>query len=269
MNWSGPVLIATGSFTGLLLLMRPDWLLLRTRLPAGERVDPHTLIMRVLPLALATGGFVAFELGGLPYLILGLAFAIALIFGLRRWAEIRAARKIREGEEWVRELVETLAAEIRSGVLPHVCLERLASEFPELNLVAERSKTGGDMHEAWSAIAALPGAADLEKVALAWSVSARSGSPLAQTLSRVADDLRLGEQVRHEVAGAVAPARSTAVVMAVLPFLTLSTGSALGGSPLETITGSIAGAGTVALGVIFAVCGLAWVEQIVKRAETE
>lgn len=162
---------------------------------------------------------------------------------------------------------DSLVAELRSGRPPQLALEQVAEEWLELAPAASGARLGGDVPGALRQLASLPGAEPLTEVAAAWQVSIRSGAGLAEVLDRLGAALREQEDINRETAAAVAPARATAQLLAVLPLVGLGLGAALGGDPLHVLLGTPVGSVLLALGTALALAGVLWVERLVTAAE--
>jgi tight adherence protein B len=119
------------------------------------------------------------------------------------------------------------------------------------------------------ALAALDGhpAIRHRSVLAVWSVSDRSGAPAAAVLDRVEQDLRARQAQRREVAGALAGARSTGAMLAVLPVLGIGLGAAMGARPLTVLLGQQRGQLALAVGVALEALGVLWTSRIVSTAE--
>lgn len=244
---------------------RPGWRLLRMRIDGWQRprILPRHIVL-VVGLVLGIAG----RMVSLPHLIL-LVGAAFIAHRVARGVRAHRARAARE-RTWVRclEIIEVLAGDLRSGAAPVLALERLAGDFEEVRPLQETARNGGDVAHAWQVLARRPGAEGCRWVAAAWAVAEQSGAPLAATLDHVANDLRREQETHRDVKAAVAPARSTATLMAVLPVIALSMGSGLGGSPLTVITTTVPGALLVTAGTVLAALGVAWVDRIAERVET-
>jgi tight adherence protein B len=119
------------------------------------------------------------------------------------------------------------------------------------------------------ALAALgPGEATRHRSVVAvWSVSQRSGAPAAAVLDRVEQDLRARQAQRREVAAALAGARSTGALLAVLPLLGIGLGAGMGARPLSVLLAQPRGELALAVGVALEAVGVLWTSRIVAAAE--
>jgi len=106
-------------------------------------------------------------------------------------------------------------------------------------------------------------------VAAVWTVSERSGAPAAAVLERVEQDLRTRERQHREVAAQLAGARSTAALLAMLPFVGIGLGAAMGARPLHVLLGTERGQVAMLVGAGLDAVGLLWTARIVKAAGGE
>jgi tight adherence protein B len=183
--------------------------------------------------------------------------------------QVRRARALRRAaarRAEVGELVGLMAAELRAGVLPQRMVEGLAAEFPVLAPVARAAALGGDVPGALREASSPPGRGLLRDVAGAWSVSERSGAPLAVVVERLGQSARTEREIVREVESGVAPARATGRLMAALPVMGLLLGSGMGGDPVAVLTGTWLGAGCLAAGCALACTGVVWIERLASSA---
>lgn len=259
------LLILFVSVTLAVWLAQAPWTLARYRL------DPVRAwrFPRVLLVALVVGAWcVILSTRGVPQAILVIAAGIVAVVLWRRHRQAHVKNLRLRNQQLCVELVEYLAAELRAGSLPHRAIERLSSEFDGVEEIHRAVRSGADIAGAWNRLATRPGWESLGWVAAAWAVANESGAPLADILDAVAADVRREAELLRDVETAVAPARSTALLMAVLPLFALGMGAGMGSSPTQTITETIAGATAVALGVGLAMLGIIWVDRIVDGVET-
>ena len=100
-----------------------------------------------------------------------------------------------------------------------------------------------------------------------WAVSERSGAPAAAVLDRVEQDLRARQQQGREVAAALAGARSTGTLLAVLPLLGIGLGAGMGAHPITVLLGQPRGQMALMLGIALEALGVLWTSRIIAAAE--
>jgi tight adherence protein B len=205
---------------------------------------------------------------GRPHLVvLGLT-GLAVAWAVSRLLQRGRARRLRLARRGaVVAMCDALVAELQSGQPPASAVATVATEWPELAMVRDAARLGGDVPQALRHLSSRPGGEPLAQVAAGWEVAARSGAGLAQVLDRLARVLRTDDDVRREVHAGLAAPRATATMLAVLPVFGIGLGTAIGADPVSVLLGSLAGACCLAAGVALAVGGLFWVERIVDRAE--
>jgi tight adherence protein B len=192
------------------------------------------------------------------------AVVAGAVVSLTARARARTVVAIRRAR--VLAVCDALVAELRSGQPAQRALEQVGRDWPELAPVVNAARLGGDVPAALRSLARVPGSESLREVAAAWHVSTRSGAGLADVLERMGTALREQEDSARETAAAVAPARATAQLLAVLPLVGLGLGSALGGDPLHVLFGSVVGSALLVIGVSLALVGVVWVERLVITA---
>lgn len=207
---------------------------------------------------------------GLPLRLVGpgavLVAASGGVLALRQAGVRRSARH--DTAARVLEACEEIAGELSAGVAPGQALERAAVRWPALSPVASAQRFGGSVPHALRALSGRPGAGDLALIAAAWQLTERSGGGLAEALASVAEGLRQQQRTRRVVAAELSSARATARLIAVLPALTLATGSGVG-SPLGFLFGTPAGLLCLAGGLCLGFLGLGWLERIAAALEQE
>lgn len=258
--------VAAFAATSCVWLAGGPWILVSGRLGVA-----WTFRLSRFVLVAGVGGLwlVLAVLFGASYATLALAVVVVAVGMWLRWRFFRTRKCRLANQKRCVEIVDTLAADLRAGALPHVAVERLAREFAVMIPVQNGIVNGQDAKEAWLNAAEVPGYEACAWVASTWAVAFESGAPLADVLECVAEDIRSELDLRKDVAAAVAPARSTALMMALLPILALGMGAGMGAEPRATITQSLVGAGSVTLGVVLAMIGILWVDRIAERAEKE
>lgn len=249
------------------------WLLVlddRHRVPVAPRLAFAAAMAarprRLLVVALAAGILLS---GALTDLVWAVNLGVGVVVtgaALTLTARARDRTTVSRRRARVTALCDALVAELRSGQPALRALELVAQEWPELAPIAGQARLGGDVPAALRSLAQVPGSESLREVAAAWQVSTRSGAGLADVLERMGKAIREQEDAARETAAAVAPARATAQLLAVLPLVGLALGSALGGDPLHVLFGTVVGSVLLATGVTLALIGVVWVERLVTTA---
>lgn len=186
----------------------------------------------------------------------------------RKWAlPTGGRRRAAAREEEVVAACLALAAELQAGAPVAGALATVAADWPDLfGPVAGAATVGGDIPAALRAAAGRPGAAPLRAVAAGWEVTDRTGAPLARIVTAVADALRADAAIRREVHSQLSTARTTARLLAVLPFGTLLLLSGGDGDAVRFLVGSPFGWACLGAAVLFVSAGLGWVNRLARSA---
>jgi tight adherence protein B len=235
------------------------WLCLPPRQVGSARVHARPLLVGSMLLGLG-----AVFLVGLPVrrLVL-LAIVLASLADLaRRFRRRRRRESARRRAVLLLETCESLAADLRSGLPPLSALRAAAADWTEFGRVARAAELGADVPEAMRLLAAAPGAGQARVLAAAWQVAHRSGAGLASALDLAAGMLREERAIAAVVETELAGARSTAVLLAVLPLGVLVLGAGAGGDPFGFLVATGPGLCCLAVGLLLAHLGLAWLDAI-------
>lgn len=167
------------------------------------------------------------------------------------------------------EGLETVIGELRIGAHPSTAAEVAAAETigPTAHafaVSAARSRLGGSGAEAFRRTAtAIP--EELSRLAEAWQVADRYGLALAELLTATRLDLLGRRRFRDRTRAALAGARATAAVLALLPLLGIALGQLMGADPLHVLFLSAAGAWLLPLGAALTCAGLLWTDAITAK----
>ncbi|MFE6835230.1 type II secretion system F family protein [Streptomyces sp. NPDC057705] len=218
-------------------------------------------------------GFLVAVVGGSVIPLLAGAAALPL---LRRWLRVRArerARAARAAE--VVALCGAVVGELRAGAQPGQALTaamRRTAAGPggpgaaEAGVLAAAA-FGGDVPGALRQAAKEPGAQGLAGMAACWRVSVDGGAGLAAGLDRLEGALRAERDRQESLRAQLAGARSTVLVLALLPLVGLLIGTGLGADPLRVLLHTPMGWGCLLAGALLEALGLLWCRRIVRAGE--
>ncbi|MEU3062137.1 type II secretion system F family protein [Streptomyces subrutilus] len=247
-------------------------------LPGPGRRERLTLAVRVRAgrwrewACLAAGLLVAVAGGSVVPLIVGAA-AVPVV---RRRVRQRQRERAREARAaGVVALCGAAVGELRAGAQPGqaltAALRRTAAgpggPGPAEAGVLAAAAFGGDVPGALRLAAREPGAEGLAGMAACWRVSVHGGAGLAAGLDRLEGALRAERDRQESLRAQLAGARSTAVVLALLPLVGLVIGTGLGADPLRVLLHTPMGWGCLAAGAVLEGLGLLWCRRIVRTGE--
>ncbi|MEV0090030.1 type II secretion system F family protein [Streptomyces sp. NPDC050738] len=200
-----------------------------------------------------------------------IAGAVAVPLVGRRLRKAAAARIRLRRTDAVIALCGAVAGELRAGRQPGQALlaaGRGSGAFGGAEAaVLAAARFGGDVPGALRLAALEPGAEGLVGVAACWRVSVDGGAGLAAGLDGLERALRTERDQRADLHAELAGARSTVVILAVLPVMGLLLGTGLGADPLRTLLHSPAGLGCLVAGGVLEGAGLVWAGRIVRAGE--
>ncbi|MFI5618155.1 type II secretion system F family protein [Streptomyces sp. NPDC051567] len=208
--------------------------------------------------------------------VIPLVVGVAAMPLVRRWLRRRErerARTARAAE--VVALCAAAAGELRAGAQPGQALTaamRRTAPGPggpgaaETGVLAAAA-FGGDVPGALRQAAREPGAEGLAGMAACWQVSVDGGAGLAAGLDRLEAALRAERDRRESLRAQMAGARSTAVVLALLPLVGLLIGAGLGADPLHVLLHTPMGWGCLLAGGVLEALGSVWCLRIVRAGE--
>ncbi len=233
----------------------------------GHRHHARLLVVVVVVLS---GTLLGLATGAGPLLLGWVAAAGAALIGslilLRR---ARRAELTRLGAVQVLAACEGLVADLESGSPAVRALVDAAEVCPALARVARAATLGSDVVAALRLAAAAPGCDHLRLVAAAWAVSQRVGDGLATSLRATALMLRADAVTRRVVNAELSSARATARLMAMLPVFTWLLALGTGADPLGFLLGTGFGLGCLVVGLVLAMLGVGWIDQLARRVERE
>ncbi len=226
----------------------------------------------------------------------GAALALTvLVVSLTATALLGAAARGRRRDRAAIQLaaaVTLMAAELEAGTSPAAAVlagaEACPSHEQALRAMAARVAAGDDPVAAAHSPPAAPDGRDaghagagtdgdgdgdgdevseLAALAHAWRVAVATGAPLAEVWTRVARELADRIEQRRAVAIALAGARSSAALLAVLPVVGIALGTAMQAEPVRVLFTTATGHAVLLIGVCLDAAGLGWTHWLTARAE--
>lgn len=232
----------------------------RRRLPVRIEAESPALIAGIAGVAGVLAASEGLALGLAAGVLTGTAGAVLRSALLRR-------RASRERAELI-AAARTLVVELQAGSRPEEALRAAAELTPAQASTfagaADRAAVGSVVSTALGRDA--PG---LVALGHAWRVAEAAGAPVADVLARVADDLEDGRRREQAVSAALAGARSSALMLAVLPAVGLLLGASMGAHPLAVLIGTPTGRAVFAAGALLDAAGVLWTLRITSGAERE
>jgi len=161
------------------------------------------------------------------------------------------------------EALGALAAELGAGTPPQQALIATGSTIWSEACGAVRFD--GDVAEALRR--------DAERIPLlaplsaCWAVSTQQGSGLLISVTRLAEQARVAEDIRVQLEAQLAGPRATARILMLLPLFGIAMGMMMGVNPLGWLLGTLPGLLCLLSGVGLTALGYWWTSRIVKRVE--
>ena len=228
---------------------------------------------------------------GLTMLTVGLAVFAVLLWPTRRrgagrahdpepqragrtgWRARRRAKDVMAVEDPLADLLGLVAAPLRAGVPATTSLAAGAAAVQDSSLLAPlveelvaAGAAGEPVSETWLRHAAQLDSGALRFVGRAWSLSERTGAPLADALQTSEEVLRARLRSRERLASAAAGPRASMAVLALLPLSGPVVGLACGIGPRQLYLGTTWSTASLVVGVVLAAFGWWWSRAILDRA---
>ena len=167
--------------------------------------------------------------------------------------------------------LDILIGELRVGAHPLRALAVAAAESDgevglALHAVAARAHLGADVPAGIRSIganSALP--VYWDRLAVFWQLAADHGLAMSTLMGAAHRDILDRQRFAARMRAALAGARATAVILALLPALGVLLGQIVGAHPLRFLLGSGPGGVLLVLGVGLACAGMVWADRIVDR----
>nr|WP_280420713.1 hypothetical protein [Nocardia carnea] len=200
------------------------------------------------------------------------ALVTAVLVGATVTVRMRRARRSGRHRTECGFLLDGLAAviaELHVGAHPSAAAAVAARETSGVAAAAfavgaARSRLGGSGADGLLC----PGtviATELARVADAWRVAERHGLALAELLAAARADLAARAKFRSRTEAALAGARATATILAILPVLGIGLGQLMGADPVRVLLFSGIGTYLLPIGAGLACAGLLWADEITHR----
>jgi tight adherence protein B len=199
--------------------------------------------------------------------------AVVVIAGcvvLRRTASARRRKLAR----WTRvadlAALRALAAELDGGLSPAEALRMAAGPAPAGDGLGKRmlDAAAAEASGADAARVLRGDCAGTSQAALAaaWSACQRSGSSLAAPVKRIAEGAASQLRVEREAEAALASARASARLLAVLPFVGVALAQLSGAGAIRVLLTTGLGQACLAIGTGLDLAGLAWLDRLADAA---
>ncbi len=176
-------------------------------------------------------------------------------------------RRAQRRQQQVDEALALLVSDLRAGARPGDALVEAAECAPKAFAAAARvAQRGADPAAALVAASRIPGHALLAGLAARWSVCSRCGASLSGAVSALVAERAAGAAVERQVAEELAPVRTTAHVLLVLPAAGVALAGMLGLDPVSVYLTGVVGQWCLAAAAVLAALGALWVERLTTSA---
>ena len=242
-------------------------------LAGAAACPPPAPSARIAPRSLAVPPRVAIPLGIGAVVLAALAFdraslVIALAMGAATVVWVadtqRRARAASKRTEAVATFLGHLGTNVEAGAPLHAALERAAEHAP-------REIARDVAHLIHHVTTGAPLAAETDefaRIAPLFALSASRGVPLSRLVAAARDDIDHTRRHRAATNAALAGPKTTAVVLALLPFAGLLMGAAMGANPLALLTGGGLGGALLTVGTALVCAGVIVSQHIIQGATT-
>lgn len=242
-------------------------------LAGAAACPPPAPSARIAPRSLAVPPRVAIPLGIGAVVLAALAFdraslVIALAMGAATVVWVadmhRRARAASKRTEAVATFLGHLGTNVEAGAPLHAALERAAEHAPreiarDLAHLIHHVTTGAPLAAETDEFA---------RIAPLLTLSASRGVPLSRLVAAARDDIDHARRHRATTNAALAGPKTTAVVLALLPFAGLLMGAAMGANPLALLTGGGLGGVLLTVGTALVCAGVIVSQLIIQGATT-
>lgn len=189
---------------------------------------------------------------------------------MQRWRVRRSA--VDEERVAFLAMLESLQSALQAGLGPVQALAILRTRSVWLaqcmaELVDAGDLTGDPASGPWHRYAVQSGLSEARLFAGAWTISHRTGAPLADAVEVVARQARSERELSRRRRSAMAGPKATMTVLSALPLGGIGIGVATGVNPIEVVGASPVLQACVACGAALLVLGRWWSAQIMRAAE--
>ncbi|OFL14244.1 hypothetical protein HMPREF2785_04260 [Corynebacterium sp. HMSC067D03] len=242
-------------------------------LAGAAACPPPAPSARIAPRSLAVPPRIAIPLVVGAVVLAALAFdraslVIALAMGAATVVWVadtqRRARAASKRTEAVATFLGHLGTNVEAGAPLHAALERAAEHAP-------REIARDVAHLIHHVTTGAPLAAETDefaRIAPLFALSASRGVPLSRLVAAARDDIDHTRRHRATTNAALAGPKTTAVVLALLPFAGLLMGAAMGANPLALLTGGGLGGVLLTVGTALVCAGVIVSQHIIQGATT-
>ena len=242
-------------------------------LAGAAACPPPAPSARIAPRSLAVPPRVAIPLGIGAVVLATVAFdraslVIALAMGAATVVWVadtqRRARAASKRTEAVATFFGHLGTNVEAGAPLHAALERAAEHAP-------REIARDVAHLIHHVTTGAPLAAETDefaRIAPLLTLSVSRGVPLSRLVAAARDDIDHTRRHRAATNAALAGPKTTAVVLALLPFAGLLMGAAMGANPLALLAGGGLGGALLTVGTALVCAGVIVSQHIIQGATT-
>jgi tight adherence protein B len=168
--------------------------------------------------------------------------------------------------------VDTVAAAVRAGLSVRRAIEEATRDGDEplrgeLEGVVQRLETGEALDKALGRLDQRLGMSDAGLLVAALAVHRRTGGDLPALLNEIGRVIRARFDDRRTIRALTTQARSSGVVLSVLPVAFVALLSGTGGDDLGAFYRTGSGAALLLLALVLQAAGFAWMRWIVQRVE--
>lgn len=235
----------------------------RSRLEGARiQLSPREYLQMVLAAFLSGAFFGLVVRGWGGALLVGSAFA----YGVWLWPERVLLRRRQRFVEALPGAVDSMVAALRAGQSIHQAVSVVANEYgdpvgTEFRVVHDAVSLGALMSEEFRKMARRVGVEEIRYLESAIALHQRSGADLAQVMERISESLRTKMELQAEMRALTAQVRMSGRVLMWLPVILAAGMWFIDPQYGQTMTGTAAGRGVLAVAVFLMVLG----RQLMKR----